>query len=85
MSSYGYADAPRWPAHPSTRYGTPAPRFCSPRGVRSKVEQEMLGHSTIVITMDLDSQSAQSLQDHAAHRLDDALRGPLKGNGATRA
>ncbi len=45
----------------------------------------MLGHSTIVITMDLDSQSAQSLQDHAAHRLDDALRGPLKGNGATRA
>jgi integrase len=53
------------------------------QGVHPKVVQEMLGHSTIAITMDLYSHSTPSLQDDAARRLDDALRGPLKGTGTT--
>jgi integrase len=51
------------------------------QGVHPKIVQEMLGHSTIGITMDLYSHSMPTLQADAARLLDDALRGPLKGTG----
>jgi integrase len=42
--------------------------------VHPKVVQEMLGHSTIAITMDLYSHSTPSLQGEAATKLDAALQ-----------
>jgi integrase len=44
------------------------------QGVHPKVVQEMLGHSTIAITMDLYSHSTPSLQAEAATKLDAALQ-----------
>ena len=44
------------------------------QGVHPKVVQEMLGHSTIAITMDLYSHSTPSLQGEAATKLDAALQ-----------
>jgi integrase len=49
------------------------------RGVHPKVVQEMLGHSTIAITMDLYSHVAPSLQAEAATKLDAVLRQALAG------
>ncbi len=43
-------------------------------GVHPKVVQEMLGHSTIAITMDLYSHVTPSLQAEAANRMDIVLR-----------
>jgi integrase len=44
------------------------------QGVHPKVVQEMLGHSTIAITMDLYSHVTPSLQAEAATKMDDVLR-----------
>jgi integrase len=46
------------------------------QGVHPKVVQEMLGHSSIVTTMDLYSHATPSLQAEAAVRLDEILRLP---------
>jgi site-specific recombinase XerD len=55
------------------------------QGVHPKVVQEMLGHSTVAITMDLYSHVTPSLQTEAAQRLD-AILGPslaaANGRGA---
>jgi integrase len=48
------------------------------RGVHPKVVQEMLGHSTIAITMDLYSHVAPNLQEEAARKLDALLGGSQK-------
>ena len=45
------------------------------RGVHPKVASEMLGHSTIAITLDLYSQVTFTLQREAARVLDAMLRG----------
>jgi len=45
------------------------------RGVRPKVASEMLGHSTIAITLDLYSQVTATLQQEAARTLDGMFRG----------
>lgn len=55
---------------------TSASLLCA-AGVHPKVVQEMLGHSSIAITMDLYSHTTSSLQADASTRLGDALRGPL--------
>jgi integrase len=47
------------------------------QGVHPKVVQEMLGHSTIAITMDLYSHVTPSLQAEAAAKLDAVLRQAL--------
>ena len=47
------------------------------QGVHPKVVQEMLGHSTIAITMDLYSHATPSLQAEAATKLDVALKAAL--------
>lgn len=52
------------------------------RGVHPKVVQEMLGHSTIAITMDLYSHATPSLQAEAATKLDAALQSALAGASA---
>ena len=52
------------------------------RGVHPKVVQEMLGHSTIAITMDLYSHVYPSLQAEAATKLDAALQSALAGASA---
>lgn len=44
------------------------------QGTHPKIVQEMLGHSTIAITMDLYSHSTPSLQTEAATKLDAALQ-----------
>ena len=44
-------------------------------GVHLKVVQEMLGHSTIAITMDLYSHVSPNIQEEAAQRLDAILQG----------
>jgi integrase len=55
------------------------------QGVHPKIVQEMLGHSSVAITMDLYSHVTPSLQTEAAQRLD-AILGPslvaLRGRGA---
>ncbi len=53
------------------------------QGVHPKIVQEMLGHSTVSITMDLYSHSTPSLQSEAAQRLDAVLH--LPGAGAVSA
>jgi len=45
------------------------------KGVHPKVASEMLGHSTIAITLDLYSQVTFTLQREAARVLDAMLRG----------
>jgi integrase len=47
------------------------------QGVHPKVVREMLGHSTIAITMDLYSHSVPSLQIEAATKLDAALQSAI--------
>lgn len=49
------------------------------KGVHPKVVQEILGHSTIAITMDLYSHVTPSLQAEAATKMDLALREALAG------
>ena len=49
------------------------------QGVHPKVVQEMLGHSTIAITMDLYSHVTPSLQSEAAEKLDAVLQQALAG------
>jgi integrase len=44
------------------------------QGVHPKIVQEMLGHSTIAITMDLNRHSMPSLQAEAAGKLDAVLQ-----------
>jgi site-specific recombinase XerC len=46
------------------------------QGVHPKVVQEMLGHSTVSITMDLYSHTTPTLQSEAAVRLEAVLRLP---------
>ena len=53
------------------------------QGVHPKIVQEMLGHSTVSITMDLYSHSTPSLQSEAAQRLEAVLH--LPGAGAASA
>jgi integrase len=48
-------------------------------GVHPKVVQEMLGHSTIAITMDLYSHVSPNLQEEAALKLDAILQGSSGG------
>ena len=43
-------------------------------GIHPKVVQEMLGHSTISLTMDVYSHVLPTLQQDAADRMDDVLR-----------
>ena len=50
------------------------------QGVHPKVVQEMMGHSTIAITMDLYSHVSPNLQEEAAEKLDALLRGPQKAS-----
>lgn len=45
------------------------------RGIHPKVASEMLGHSTIAITLDLYSQVTATLQKEAARALDAMFRG----------
>ena len=45
------------------------------KGVHPKVASEMLGHSTIAITLDLYSQVTATLQKEAARTLDAMFRG----------
>jgi integrase len=47
-------------------------------GIHPKVVQEILGHSSISITMDLYSHVLPSVQHEAAGKVDDVLRGSLK-------
>ncbi|MEO7040571.1 MAG: site-specific integrase [Candidatus Elarobacter sp.] len=47
------------------------------QGVHPKVVQEMLGHSSIAITMDLYSHTTPSLQAEAASKLDDVLKAAI--------
>ena len=44
------------------------------RGVHPKVVAEMLGHSTVAVTLDVYSHVTMTLQQEAAHQLDDILR-----------
>jgi hypothetical protein len=44
------------------------------RGVHPKIASEMLGHSTIAITLDLYSHVTPTMQSDAAAALDAALR-----------
>jgi len=50
------------------------------QGVHPKVVQEMLGHSTVSITMDLYSHTTPTLQSDAVRRLDSILRLPDAGS-----
>ena len=50
------------------------------QGVHPKIVQEMLGHSTVSITMDLYSHSTPSLQAAAVQRLDAILHLPAAGS-----
>jgi integrase len=43
--------------------------------VHPKVVQEMLGHSSIAITLDIYSHVVPGMQDEAAHRLDAVVFG----------
>ncbi len=52
-------------------------------GIHPKVVQEMLGHSTITITMDLYSHVTPSLQVEAASKYDAILRAATAGSTAT--
>ena len=54
------------------------------QGVHPKVVQEMLGHSTIVMAMDLNSHATRSLQEAAATKLDAALQSAGRGFGGGR-
>jgi integrase len=47
------------------------------QGVHPKIVQEMLGHSSVAITIDLYSHVTPSLQTEAAQRLDAILRPSL--------
>jgi integrase len=44
-------------------------------GVRSRVVQELLGHSQIGMTMDIYSHILPTIQEEAINRLNDALKG----------
>jgi integrase len=48
-------------------------------GVRPKVAQERLGHSTIATTLDLYSHVSETMQEDAAAKLDAAFRGQFRG------
>jgi integrase len=50
-------------------------------GIHPKVVSERLGHSTIGITLDTYSHVMPGIQEEAAQRLDDLLRGPIKDAG----
>ena len=53
-------------------------KACSlPQGVHPKVVREMLGHSTIAITMDLYSHTTPALQCEAATKLDAVLQSAI--------
>jgi len=47
-------------------------------GVHPKVASEMLGHSTIAITLDLHSHVSDTMQKSAASAMDLALGGPIR-------
>ncbi len=49
------------------------------QGVHPKVVSEMLGHSTIAITLDTYSHVLPSMQDDAVQRLETALSAPVDG------
>ena len=50
------------------------------RGVHPKIVSEMLGHSTVMITLDLYSHVTPTMQQQAAEALDDLLSAPLAVN-----
>jgi integrase len=50
------------------------------RGVHPKIVSEMLGHSTVTITLDLYSHVTPTMQQQAADGLDDLLSAPLAVN-----
>jgi integrase len=72
-----------------TRAGLPTIRFHDlrhsaatlmlSRGVHPKMASEMLGHSTIAITLDLYSHVTANMQRQAADAIDAALAGPTSG------
>jgi integrase len=53
------------------------------RGVHAKVVQELLGHSSIMMTLDIYSHVLPSLQEHTKEKLDDLFndQGPDKSKG----
>jgi len=50
-----------------------APRSCSRRGVHPKFVQELLGHTTIAITLDLYSHVIPAMGDHTRKAMEDLL------------
>jgi integrase-like protein len=50
------------------------------RGAHPKIVSEMLGHSTVTITLDLYSHVTPTMQQQAADALDDLLSAPLAVN-----
>ena len=49
-------------------------------GVHPKVAQERLGHSSVVITLDLYSHVLPGMQEDAAAKVDAAIRAAIDGN-----
>ncbi len=47
------------------------------QGIHPKVVQERLGHSTIVITLDIYSHVLPNMQEEAAEKIDSAIRNAL--------
>ena len=49
------------------------------QGVHPKVVQERLGHANVSITLDIYSHCTANMQQEAAEKIDEALRGVLAG------
>jgi integrase len=49
------------------------------QGVHPKVVQERLGHANVSITLDIYSHCTANMQQEAAEKIDEALRGVLVG------
>jgi len=47
-------------------------------GIHPKIAQERLGHSTITTTLNLYSHVTDTMQNHAAEKLDSAFRSAIK-------
>ena len=47
--------------------------------VQSHVEQRELGHANVLITLDIYSHCTANMQQEAAEKIDEALRGALAG------
>jgi integrase len=84
----GFGGAPEQragcPGFAFTTYATPPPRCCWRRGYTPKVVQEILGHSTVSMTLDTYSHTTPAMHREAVATLDRVLEQDQAGQRTTK-